>query len=345
MIFDTIMGWFSNDLAVDLGTANTLVYVKGKGIVANEPSVVAIQEDGRGAKRILAVGKEAKEMVGRTPGSIRAIRPLKEGVIADFEVAQKMIGYFIRRTHNNRKSFVRPRIIVSVPIGITEVEKRAVKESAEAAGAREVYLIEETMAAALGAGMPVTEPAGNMVVDIGGGTTGVAVISLAGIVVSKSVRVGGDKMDESILQYVKRTYNMLIGERTAEEVKIKLGTAVGGGEIGVMKVKGRDLRAGIPKTIEISSEEVREAMTEPINTIVEAIKQTLERTPPELAADIVDNGIMLTGGGALLGGLDVLIREETGLPVTVADDPLCCVVLGSGKALDELDLLKEVSVW
>ena len=345
MIFDTIMGWFSNDLAVDLGTANTLVYVKGKGIVANEPSVVAIQEDGRGAKRILAVGKEAKEMVGRTPGSIRAIRPLKEGVIADFEVAQKMIGYFIRRTHNNRKSFVRPRIIVSVPIGITEVEKRAVKESAEAAGAREVYLIEETMAAALGAGMPVTEPAGNMVVDIGGGTTGVAVISLAGIVVSKSVRVGGDKMDESILQYVKRTYNMLIGERTAEEVKIKLGTAVGGGEIGVMKVKGRDLRAGVPKTIEISSEEVREAMTEPVNTIVEAIKQTLERTPPELAADIVDNGIMLTGGGALLGGLDVLIREETGLPVTVADDPLCCVVLGSGKALDELDLLKEVSVW
>src|SRR3990172_356633 len=306
MIFDTIMGWFSNDLAVDLGTANTLVYVKGKGIVANEPSV---------------------------------------GVIADFEVAQKMIEYFIRRTHNNRKSFVRPRIIVSVPIGITEVEKRAVKESAEAAGAREVYLIEETMAAALGAGMPVTEPAGNMVVDIGGGTTGVAVISLAGIVVSKSVRVGGDKMDESILQYVKRTYNMLIGERTAEEVKIKLGTAVGGGEIGVMKVKGRDLRAGIPKTIEISSEEVREAMAEPINTIVEAIKLTLERTPPELAADLVDNGIMLTGGGALLGGLDVLIREETGLPVTVADDPLCCVVLGSGKALDELDLLKEVSVW
>jgi rod shape-determining protein MreB len=256
-----------------------------------------------------------------------------------------MLEYFIRRTHNNRKSFVRPRIIVSVPIGITEVEKRAVKESAEAAGAREVYLIEETMAAALGAGMPVTEPAGNMVVDIGGGTTGVAVISLAGIVVSKSVRVGGDKMDEAILQYVKRTYNMLIGERTAEEVKIKLGTAVGGGEIDVMKVKGRDLRAGVPKTIEISSEEVREAMTEPINMIIEAIKQTLERTPPELAADIVDNGIMLTGGGALLGGLDVLIREETGLPVTVADDPLSCVVLGSGKALDELDLLKEVSVW
>lgn len=345
MIFDSIMGWFSNDLAVDLGTANTLVYVKGKGIVANEPSVVAIQENGRGTKRILAVGKEAKEMVGRTPGSIRAIRPLKEGVIADFEVAQKMLEYFIRRTHNNRKSFVRPRIIVSVPIGITEVEKRAVKESAEAAGAREVYLIEETMAAALGAGLPVTEPGGNMVVDIGGGTTGVAVISLAGIVVSKSVRIGGDKMDEAILQYVKRTYNMLIGERTAEEVKIKLGTVVEGGEVGVMKVKGRDLKAGVPKTVEISSEEVREALTEPIISIIEAIKQTLERTPPELAADIVDNGIMLTGGGALLSGLDTLTREETGLPVRVADDPLTCVVLGSGKALDELDLLKEISVW
>jgi rod shape-determining protein MreB len=345
MIFDSIMGWFSNDLAVDLGTANTLVYVKGRGIVANEPSVVAIQENGRGAKRILAVGKEAKEMVGRTPGSIRAIRPLKEGVIADFEVAQKMLEYFIRRTHNNRKSFVRPRIIISVPIGITEVEKRAVKESAEAAGAREVYLIEETMAAALGAGLPVTEPGGNMVVDIGGGTTGVAVISLAGIVVSKSVRIGGDKMDEAILQYVKRTYNMLIGERTAEEVKIKLGTAVESGEVGVMKVKGRDLKAGVPKTIEISSEEVREALTEPIISIIEAIKQTLERTPPELAADIVDNGIMLTGGGALLGGLDMLAKEETGLPVRVAEDPLTCVVLGSGKALDELDLLKEISVW
>jgi len=345
MIFDSIMGWFSNDLAVDLGTANTLVYVKGKGIVANEPSVVAIQENGRGAKRILAVGKEAKEMVGRTPGSIRAIRPLKEGVIADFEVAQKMLEYFIRRTHNNRKSFVRPRIIISVPIGITEVEKRAVKESAEAAGAREVYLIEETMAAALGAGLPVTEPGGNMVVDIGGGTTGVAVISLAGIVVSKSVRIGGDKMDEAILQYVKRTYNMLIGERTAEEVKIKLGTVVEGGEVGVMKVKGRDLKAGVPKTVEISSEEVREALTEPIISIIEAIKQTLERTPPELAADIVDSGIMLTGGGALLGGLDALAKEETGLPVRVADDPLTCVVLGSGKALDELDLLKEVSLW
>ncbi|MGH7901098.1 MAG: rod shape-determining protein [Thermodesulfobacteriota bacterium] len=345
MILNSILGWFSNDLAVDLGTANTLVYVKGKGIVANEPSVVAVQEDTRGAKRILAVGKEAKDMVGRTPGSIKAIRPLKDGVIADFDVAQKMLEYFIRRTHNNRKSFVRPRIIVSVPIGITEVEKRAVKESAEAAGAREVYLIEETMAAALGAGMPVTEPTGNMVVDIGGGTTGVAVISLAGIVVSKSVRIGGDKMDEAILQYVKRTYNMLIGERTAEEIKINLARAISNGDVGVMKVKGRDLRAGVPKTIDITSEEVREALNEPITLIVESIKQTLERTPPELAADIVDNGIVLTGGGALLGGLDTLIKEETGLPVIVAEDPLTCVVLGSGKALDELDLLKEVSIW
>ncbi len=344
MLFDSIMGLFSNDLAVDLGTANTLVYVKGKGIVGNEPSVVAVQEELRGPKRILAVGKEAKDMVGRTPGSIMAIRPLKDGVIADFDVAQKMLEYFIRKTHNNRKSFVRPRIIVSVPIGITEVEKRAVKESAEAAGAREVYLMEETMSAALGAGMPITEPTGNMVVDIGGGTTGVAVISLAGIVVSKSVRVGGDKLDEAIMQYVKRNYNMLIGERTAEEVKIKLAQLYGNGEIKTMQVKGRDLRAGVPKTIDITSDEVREAMSEPVGVIVEAIKQTLERTPPELAADIVDNGIMLTGGGALLGGLDKLLMQETGLPVSVAEDPLSCVVYGSGKALDELDLLKEVSL-
>ena len=344
MLFDSIMGMFSNDLAVDLGTANTLVYVKGKGIVGNEPSVVAVQEELRGPKKILAVGKEAKDMVGRTPGSIMAIRPLKDGVIADFDVAQKMLEYFIRKTHNNRKSFVRPRIIVSVPIGITEVEKRAVKESAEAAGAREVYLMEETMSAALGAGMPITEPTGNMVVDIGGGTTGVAVISLAGIVVSKSVRVGGDKLDEAIMQYVKRNYNMLIGERTAEEVKIKLAQLYGNGEIKTMQVKGRDLRAGVPKTIDITSDEVREAMSEPIGVIVEAIKQTLERTPPELAADIVDNGIMLTGGGALLGGIDKLLMQETGLPVSVAEDPLSCVVYGSGKALDELDLLKEVSL-
>ncbi|MEM4658421.1 MAG: rod shape-determining protein [Candidatus Methanosuratincola sp.] len=345
MIFDTILGWFSNDLAVDLGTANTLVYVKGKGIVANEPSVVAVQEGSRGVKKILAVGKEAKEMVGRTPGTIRAIRPLREGVIADFEVAQRMLEYFIRKTHNNRKSFVRPRIIVSVPMEITEVEKRAVKESAEAAGAREVYLIEETMAAAIGSGIPVTEPCGHMVVDIGGGTTGIAVISLAGVVVTKSVRIGGDTMDESILQYVKRSYNMLIGERTAEEVKIQIGTVLENKHTGKMLVKGRDLGTGVPKTIEITSEEVREALSEPVTFIVEAIKQTLERTPPELASDLVDNGIMLTGGGALLRGLDRLIADETGLPVTVADDPLTCVVLGSGKALDEMRVLREVTIW
>ena len=345
MIINSILGLFSNDLAVDLGTANTLVYVKGKGIIANEPSVVAVQEDTRGQKKILAVGKEAKDMVGRTPGSIKAIRPLKDGVIADFDVAQKMLEYFIRKTHNNRKSLVRPRIIVSVPIGITEVEKRAVKESAEAAGAREVYLIEETMSAALGAGMPVTEPTGNMVVDIGGGTTSVAVISLAGIVVSKSVKVGGDKLDEAILQYVKRNYNMLIGERTAEEVKKKLGKALeNGAEVGVMQVKGRDLRSGIPMTIEITSDEVKDALAEPISIIIESIRQTLERTPPELSADIVDTGIMLAGGGALLGGVDTLIKDETGLPVTIADDPLTCVVLGSGKALSKIDILKEISV-
>lgn len=345
MIFNSILGLFSNDLAVDLGTANTLVFVKGKGIIANEPSVVAVQEDQKGAKKLLSVGKEAKDMVGRTPGTIRAIRPLRDGVIADFDIAQKMLEYFIKKSHNNRKSLVRPRIIVSVPIGITEVEKRAVRESAEAAGAREVYLIEETMSAAIGAGMPVTEPAGSMVVDIGGGTTGVAVISLAGIVVSKSIKVGGDKMDESIMQYIKRNYNMLIGERTAEEVKKHLGKEIDNSEMSTMKVKGRDLRSGIPMTIEISSNEVKEALSEPVSEIVDAIKQTLERTPPELSADIVDTGITLAGGGALLGGLDKLISQETGLPVKIADDPLTCVVLGSGKALDELKILKELSVW
>lgn len=345
MIFNTILGLFSNDLAVDLGTANTLVFVKGKGIIGNEPSVVAVQEDSRGTKRILAVGKEAKEMVGRTPGSIKAIRPLRDGVIADFDIAQKMLQDFIRKSHNNRKSLVRPRIIISVPIGITEVEKRAVRESAEAAGAREVFLIEETMSAAIGAGMPVTEPTGSMVVDIGGGTTGVAVISLAGIVVSKSIKVGGDKMDDAIMQYIKRNYNMLIGERTAEDVKKNLGKDIHNKELKTMKVKGRDLRSGIPMIIEITSNEVKEALSEPVNDIIDAIKQTLERTPPELAADIVDTGIMLAGGGALLGGLDKLISEETGLPVKIADDPLTCVVLGSGKALEEIKILKEISVW
>jgi rod shape-determining protein MreB len=343
MIFDWLAGLFSNDLAIDLGTANTLVYVKGIGIVTNEPSVVAVQRDSRGGKKILAVGKEAKEMLGRTPGSIVAIRPMKDGVIADFEVTEAMLRYFIERAHN-RRTMVKPRIIICVPYGITEVEKRAVRESAESAGAREVYLIEEPMAAAIGAGLPITEPSGSMIVDIGGGTTEVAVISLAGIVYSKSVRVGGDKMDEAIVNYLKRKYQLLIGERTAEQIKINIGTAYPDENIKTMAVKGRDLVAGIPKTIEVNSEEVREAIMEPVNTIVEAVRVALEKTPPELAADIVDKGIMLAGGGALIQNLDILLREETGLPIMIADDPLCAVVLGSGKALDQIDILSQVTV-
>jgi len=343
MIFDWLAGLFSNDLAIDLGTANTLVYVKGIGIVTNEPSVVAVQRDSRGGKKILAVGKEAKEMLGRTPGSIVAIRPMKDGVIADFEVTEAMLRYFIERAHN-RRTMVKPRIIICVPYGITEVEKRAVRESAESAGAREVYLIEEPMAAAIGAGLPITEPSGSMIVDIGGGTTEVAVISLAGIVYSKSVRVGGDKMDEAIVNYLKRKYQLLIGERTAEQIKITIGTAYPDENVKTMAVKGRDLVAGIPKTIEVNSEEVREAIMEPVNTIVEAVRVALEKTPPELAADIVDKGIMLAGGGALIQNLDILLREETGLPIMIADDPLCAVVLGSGKALDQIDILSQVTV-
>jgi len=341
-MLNKLLGLFSNDLAVDIGTANTLVYVKGKGIVANEPSVVAVREGSGGYKKILAVGTEAKNMVGRTPGTIKAIRPLKEGAIADFEIAQKMLEYFIKKTHD-RKKLVRPKIIVSVPVGITEVEKRAVKESAEAAGAREVFLIEETLAGAIGAGLPITEPSGNMVVDIGGGTTSVAVISLAGIVVSTSVKAGGFRFDNSILQYIKANYNILIGERTAEEVKIKLGNARKDHEPQVLTIKGRDLRTGRPIMIDITSEEVRQAVSEPTNDIIEIIRETLERTPPELSADIVDSGIMLTGGGALLGGLKELISQETSLPVRIADDPLTCVVLGSGMALSQLDVLKQVS--
>lgn len=343
MIFDWFAGLFSNDLAIDLGTANTLVYVKGIGIVTNEPSVVAVQRDARGGKKILAVGKEAKEMLGRTPGSIVAIRPMKDGVIADFEITEAMLRYFIERAHN-RRTMVKPRIIICVPYGITEVEKRAVRESAESAGAREVYLIEEPMAAAIGAGLPITEPSGSMIVDIGGGTTEVAVISLAGIVYSKSVRVGGDKMDEAIVNYLKRKYQLLIGERTAEQIKIAIGTAYPDENVQTMAVKGRDLVAGIPKTIEVNSEEVREAIMEPVNTIVEAVRVALEKTPPELAADIVDKGIMLAGGGALIKNLDILLREETGLPIMIADDPLCAVVLGSGKALDQIDILSQVTV-
>ncbi len=341
MFFDRIWGLISNDLAIDLGTASTLVYVKGQGIVANEPSVVAIRKDASGIK-ILAIGNEAKKMLGRTPANITAIRPMKDGVIADFDITESMLKYFIQTVHK-RKSFVRPRIIVSVPSGITPVEKRAVKESAELAGAREVYLIEEPMAAAIGAGLPVSEPIGSMIVDIGGGTTEVAVISLSGIVYSQSVRTAGDKMDEAIVQYVKRKYNLLIGERTAELIKITIGTAFAEDEIKTVDVKGRDMVSGIPKTLEISSEEIMSAIAEPINTIVEAVKIGLERTPPELASDIVDRGIVLAGGGALLKNLDMLLREETGLPIIVAESPLTSVVLGSGMALDELDLLKDVA--
>ncbi|HVK70067.1 MAG TPA: rod shape-determining protein [Polyangium sp.] len=343
MIFDWLYGLFSNDLAIDLGTATTLIYVKGKGIVSCEPSVVAVQRDNRGGKKVLAVGREAKEMLGRTPGNIQAVRPLRDGVIADFEITEAMLRYFIARAHN-RRTLVKPRIIICVPFGITEVEKRAVKESAEGAGAREVYLIEEPMAAAIGAGLPITEPSGNMVVDIGGGTTEVAVISLAGIVYSQSVRVGGDKMDESIMAYMKRKYNMAIGEQTAERIKITIGNAYPLEQQLTMEVKGRDMVAGIPKTVVVNSDEIRESLAEPTNAIVDAVLVALERTPPELAADIVDKGIVLTGGGSLLKNLDVLLREETGLPVMVCDDPISAVVLGSGKALDHLELLKEVTI-
>jgi rod shape-determining protein MreB and related proteins len=339
----SVLSLFSNDLAIDLGTANTLVYAKGKGIVVSEPSVVAVTKDGRGPGKVRAVGREAKEMLGRTPGNIVAIRPMKEGVIADFEIAEAMLAYFIERVHN-RSRLVRPRIVVAVPSGITEVEKRAVRESAESAGAREVYLIEEPMAAAIGSGLPITEPTGNMIVDIGGGTTEVAVISLSGIVFSRSVRVGGDKMDEAIAQFIKRKYNLLVGERTAELIKITIGSAYPSDEVQTMEIKGRDLVAGVPKTVVITDEEIRDSLLEPINQIVEAVRLSLERTPPELASDIVDRGIVLAGGGALLRNLDILLREETGLPVMMADDPLTAVVMGAGKALDEITLLREVAV-
>jgi rod shape-determining protein MreB len=343
MFLDRLYGLFSNDLAIDLGTANILTFVRGRGIVSNEPSVVAVQRLGNGTKKVLAVGKQAKEMLGRTPGNISAVRPMKDGVIADFEITEALLRYFINQVHN-RQTLVKPRIIVGVPSGITEVEKRAVRDSALAAGAREVYLIEEPMAAAIGAGMPVTEPSGNMVVDIGGGTTEVAVISLAGIVTSRSIRVAGDKMDDAIVNFVKRKYNLLIGERTAEVIKKKLGNAAAPAEPETMEIKGRDLIAGIPKTLSVSSDEVREALEEPVSAIVDAVRSVLERTPPELAADIVDRGIVLTGGGALLRNLDVLLRDQTGLPVTVAETPECAVVLGTGRALDELDLLREVAL-
>lgn len=343
MLFDPILGLFSNDLAIDLGTANTLVYMKGKGIVLSEPSVVAVRKDGRGGSKVLAVGREAKMMLGRTPGNIVAIRPMKDGVIADFEITEAMLRHFIRKAHN-RRTFVRPRIIICVPSGITQVEKRAVRESAESAGAREVFLIEEPMAAAIGAGLPITEPTSNMVVDIGGGTTEVAVISLAGIVYSKSVRVGGDKMDEAILQYIKRKYNLLIGITTAELIKTTIGSAYPGEQVETIDVKGRDLVTGIPKILTIDSDEVRQAISEQIETIVETVRIALEQTPPELAADIVDTGIVLAGGGALLKNLDILLREETKLPIIIAEDPLTTIVLGSGMALDNLGMLKDVII-
>ncbi len=338
MIFDFLWGLFSNDIAIDLGTATTLVYVRGKGIVLSEPSVVAVD---KGSNRVRAVGTEAKMMLGRTPSNIVAIRPMRDGVIADFEITESMIRHFIRKVHNSRR-MSRPRMIIGIPSGITEVERRAVRESAERAGAREVHLITEPMAAAIGAGLPIQEPAGNMVVDIGGGTTEVAVISLGGIVVFKSSRTAGDELDDAIIQHIKREYSMFIGERTAESIKMKIGSAFPLEQEETIEVKGQDLVAGLPKTMSITSEEIRGALEEPVLEIVASIRQTLERTPPELAADIVDSGMILTGGGAMLLGLDQLISEETKLPVTVAENPIDCVVLGAGKALEELDTLREV---
>ncbi|HXX57491.1 MAG TPA: rod shape-determining protein [Thermodesulfovibrionales bacterium] len=342
MLFHNILGMFSTDLAIDLGTANTLVFIKGKGIVCNEPSVVVVRKDN---KRTVAVGTDAKKMLGKTPANIMAIRPMKDGVIADFDATGEMLKYFIKKVHN-RKSFLSPRVIIGVPSGITQVEQRAVKDAAQASGAREVYLIEEPMAAAVGVGLPIGEPSGNMIVDIGGGTTDIAVISIDGIVYSKAVRVGGDKMDESIIAYIKRKYNLMIGDRTAELIKIEIGSAcvVELPENKTMEIKGRDLISGIPKTIVVSETEVREALSETVSVILDTIRVTLENTPPELASDIVDKGIVLAGGGALLRGLDKLIREETGLPVIVAEDPLSAVVRGVGKMLDELELLKKIAI-
>ncbi len=342
MVFDALWGLFSTDLAIDLGTANTLVYAKGKGILFSEPSVVAIQKDLKGQKSVLAVGHEAKEMLGRTPGNIFAIRPLRDGVIADFEITGEMLRYFIAKAHN-RRTLLRPRVVISVPSDITSVEKRAVRDSAQSAGAREIYLIEEPMAADIGAGLPVTEAFGNMVVDIGAGQTEVAVISLSGIVTSQSIRVAGNKMDEAILQYVRRKYNLLIGERTAELIKINIGSAYPEENPQSIEVKGRDLVTGIPRSFEIDSEEIREALGESICSIIDTIRITLEETPPELAADIVDKGIVLVGGGALLKNIDVLLREVTSLPITVVDDPLSSIVLGAGTVLDNEELLHTVT--
>lgn len=337
-----ILGMFSNDLAIDLGTANTLVYVRGKGIVCNEPSVVVMRQDNR---KVVAVGIEAKRMLGKTPSNIVAIRPMKDGVIADFDATGEMLKYFITKVHN-RRSFVSPRVIIGVPSGITQVEQRAVKDAAQASGAREVYLIEEPMAAAVGVGLPIGEPCGSMIVDIGGGTTDIAVISLEGVVYSKAARVGGDKMDETIMAHIKRKYSLMIGERTSEQIKMQVGSAcaVPGDASRSMEIKGRDLVSGIPKTYTIYEEEIREALAEPVNIILETIKVALENTPPELAADIVDSGIVLAGGGALLKGIDRLIAEATELPVVIADDPLTAVARGVGMMLDDLHLLKRIAI-
>ncbi|HEY4641052.1 MAG TPA: rod shape-determining protein [Thermoanaerobaculia bacterium] len=340
MAVKSLLSMFSNDLAIDLGTANTLVYAKNKGIVVREPSIVAVNKINNNVE---AVGKEAKEMLGRTPGNIVAIRPMKDGVIADFEVTEKMISYFIKKAHG-RKHFVKPRIVISVPSEITQVEKRAVRDSALRAGATEVYLIEQAMAAAIGAGLPITDPTGNMIVDIGGGTTDVAVISLAGIVYSRSVRVAGNEMDDAIIQYIKRKYNLLIGERTAEQIKMEIGSAFPLDEEMTMEIKGRDLVEGVPKTLVVSDEEIREALSETVATIVEAVRVALERTPPELSADIMDKGIIIAGGGSMLKNLDKRLREETGLPVTLAEDPLACVALGTGQMLTDFNLLRKISI-
>jgi len=335
-----VLGLFSNDMGIDLGTASTLVYVKGEGVVLCEPSVVAIE---RGTSHVLAVGEEAKRMLGRTPGNIIAIRPMKDGVIADFEITEAMLRYFIKKVHH-RRVLVRPRIVIAIPSGITEVEKRAVKDSAERAGAREVFLIEEPIAAAIGVGLPIQEPVGNMVIDIGGGTTEMAVISLAGTVFSKSIRIGGDEMDDAIIEYLKKTYNLMVGERTSEDIKIKIGSAYPLEEEMSMEVRGRDLVAGLPKTVTITSEEIREALQEPIRAILELTKISLERTPPELAADLIEHGIVMAGGGSLLRGIDRLISEESGLPVHIAEDPLTAVVKGTGMVLNEIRYLRKVTV-
>ena len=340
MPLGSILRYFSNDLAIDLGTANTLVYARNKGIVVREPSVVVVNKV---TNKIEAVGAEAKEMLGRTPGNIEPIRPMKDGVIADFEVTEKMLDHFIRKAHGGRR-LVRPRIVIGVPSEITQVEKRAVRDSAERAGASEVFLVEQAMMAAIGAGLPITEPSGNMIVDIGGGTTDVAVISLAGTVYSRSVRVAGNEMDDAVIQHLKRKYNLLIGERTAELIKCEIGSAYTLKDELTMEIKGRDLVEGVPKNLVISDEEIREALAEPVSTIVEAVRQALERTPPELSADIMDRGIVLSGGGALLRNLDQRLRDETGLPVVLAEDPLASVVLGAGRVLEDIDLLRKVSI-